>query len=208
MAVEAGAFVGFAAVAFFVEPVPATPLLIVPITVRFVAGAGAAASFVARPVPFLTTVDVLLSLDSLMPLTLRAVLDVAALVVAPVAGFLPLADPPVELATVDVDAVCFRPVAAARVERAFSARLLKRFDELCCFVGEDGPATVFRPGRAMNGLPPGVVRGRVRILDDAGDSTLDALVESAGGGGAPRVRFLGCSSSAGSFSFSLPAPDI
>lgn len=128
----------------------------------------------------------LLSLDSLMPLTLRAVLDVASFVVAPAAGFLPLADPPVELAAVDVDAVCFRPVAAVRVDRAFSARLLKRFDELCCFVGdfvgEDGPATVARPGRDINGLPPGVVRGRVRTFDDAGDNTLDALAESAGGG--------------------------
>lgn len=124
----------------------------------------------------------LLSLDSLMPLTLRVVLDVAALVVVPAAGFLPLADPPVELATVEVDAVCFRPVAAVRVDRAFSARLLKRLDELCCFVGDDGPATVLSPGRDMSGLPPGVLRGRVRILDDDGDSTLDAFVESAGGG--------------------------
>lgn len=186
MAVEAGVFVDFAAAAFFVVPAPATPLLIVPITVRFVAGAGAVsfvAAWAALPVPFLTTVDVLPSLDSLMPLTLRAVLDAAALVVAPVAAFLPLADPPVELAAVEVDTVCFRPVAAVRVDRAFSARLLKRLDELCCFVGEDGPATVFRPGRDMKDLPPGVVRGRVRMLDDAGDSTLDALVDSAGGGG-------------------------
>lgn len=125
----------------------------------------------------------LLSLDSLMPLTLRAVLDVVALVAAPAAGFLPLADPPVELATVEVDAVCFRPAAAVRVDRAFSARLLKRLDELCCFVGDDGPATVFAPDRDMNGLPPGVVRGSVRMLDDAGDSTLDALDESAAAGG-------------------------
>lgn len=43
MAVEAGVFVVFAAAAF-VFPVPATPLLIVPITVLFVAGA---VSFVA-----------------------------------------------------------------------------------------------------------------------------------------------------------------
>lgn len=153
----------------------------------------------------------LLSLDSLMPLTLRAVFEVASLVVAVAAGFLPLADPPVELAVVEVDAACFRPVAAVRVDRAFSARLLKRFDELCCFVGdfvgEDGPATVDRPGLDNNGLPPGVVRGRVRALDDAGESTLDALAESAGGG-CFRVLFLGCSSSAGSVSFSLPAPDI
>lgn len=125
----------------------------------------------------------LLSLDSLMPLTLRAVLEFAALVAAPFAGFLPLVDPPVELATVEVDAVCFRPVAAVRVDRAFSARLLKRLDELGFFVGEDGPATVAKPGRCPNVFPPGVVRGRVRILDDAGDSTLDALVDSAGGGG-------------------------
>lgn len=45
VAVEAGVFAGFAAAAFF-DPVPATPLLIVPITVLFVDGAGAA-SFVA-----------------------------------------------------------------------------------------------------------------------------------------------------------------
>lgn len=186
MAVEADALVDFAAAAFLVVPAPATPLLIVPITVLFVVGGGAvsfAAAWAALPVPFLMTVDVLLSLDSLMPLTLRVVLDAAAVVVAPVAGFLPLAEPPVELAAVEVDAVCFRPVAAVRVDRAFSARLLKRLDELCCFVGEDGPATVARPGRGINGLPPGVVRGRVRMLDDAGDSTLDALLDSAGGGG-------------------------
>lgn len=45
MAVEAGAFVDFAAAAF-VFPVPPTPRLIVPITVLFVVDAGAV-SFVA-----------------------------------------------------------------------------------------------------------------------------------------------------------------
>lgn len=174
MAVEAGVFVDFAAAAFFAVPVPVTPLLIVPMTVLFVAGADAVSFVAAFAVPFLTTVDVLLSLDSLMPLTLRAVL----LVVAPVAGFLPLVDPPAELAVVEVDAVCFRPA----VDRAFPARLLKRLDELCCLTGDDGPATVLKPGRVKD-FPPGVVRGRVRILDDAGESTLDALVDSPGGGG-------------------------
>lgn len=148
-------------------------------------------------VPFFTGADVLPSLDSEMLLNLRADLVVAAPLVVPVpvaaAAFLPLPDPPVELAVVEAEAVCFRPVAPVRVDRAFSARLLKRLDALCCFTGDVVPVVVPTPGRAISSLPPGVVRGRGRTLGEAGDNTLGGLAGSASRTGWPRCFFLGCS---------------
>lgn len=112
---------------FAVVPAP-TPFLIVLITVRFAAGAFAADIAVAGR--FLTTVDVLPSLDSLMALTLRAV-RVAGLAggagctATPRLALVVDADvePLDELVVVDV--VVLRLVAAARVDRAFSTMLLK-----------------------------------------------------------------------------------
>lgn len=68
VAVEAG--VALVAAVFLILPAPVTPLLILLMTPVFLAGAGAAFFSAALAVPFFTTVDVLLSLDSLMPLTL------------------------------------------------------------------------------------------------------------------------------------------
>lgn len=202
--VDAGAVV-LAAAVFFDTP-PVTPLLIEPITdfFVFVGGAISLSAAVSAPffVPFFTTVDVLLSLDSDMILALRAGLVSEALldVPAPVAtaAFLPLADPAAELAVVDVEAVCFRGDAPGRVDRAFSAKLLKRLDTLLCFTGDE-PATVLKPERDTSDLPPGVVRGKVRTLAEDGDSTLDLLVASASGAGWPRCFFL-----TGSESIALP----
>lgn len=71
LAVEAVDGLAAAAGAFFVA-VAATPFLIVPITDRF-AVTGARVVAIAVAGRFLTTVDVLPSLDSLTPLTLRVV---------------------------------------------------------------------------------------------------------------------------------------
>lgn len=190
VAVEAGAAV-FVAAVFFVAPAPVTPLLMVPITDLFVVkgGSSSLSTAPAAPlvVPFFTTVDVLSSLDSEKPLALRAVLAVAAPLVvsvpAAIAAFLPLTDPPAEPAVVEKEAVCFRAIAPGRVDRAFSARLLKRLDAPCCFTGDGVPVTVLAPARAISNLPPGVVRGRVRTLAEVGDRTLDDLLASASGAG-------------------------
>lgn len=134
-------------------------------------------------VAFLTAAAVLPSLDTEMPLNLRVVLVVTAPLTVPapvaVAAFLPLTDPPAELAVVDVEAVCFRGDAPGRVNRAFSARLLKMLDAPCCFTGDGVPATLLAPGRATSGLPPGVVRGRERTLGEAGERILGAFAGSA-----------------------------
>lgn len=201
--------------AFLVVPAT-TPFLIVPITVRLAgAGAGAAALCVAMAVAgrFLTTVEVLPSLDSLVALTLRAV-RVAGLegwggaaAVAPllVRVVVVVAPPPLaELAVVDV--VVLRAVAAARVERAFSTMLLSRLVP---------PILVGDTGRAMPDRPPGVGGGGwarspprwIRELDDVGDSTCPGLRTSSVAGPA-RVFFFGFSMLR-SKSFSLsPPPDI
>lgn len=210
MAVEAvDAF--FEAAVFFDTPPPVTPLLMVPMTDFLVLGGGAISLSTALVtpfvVPFFTTVDVLPSLDSDMILALRVVLAVAAPLIEPVpaalAGVLPRAGPPAELAVVEVEAVCFRGDAPGRVDRAFSARLLKRLDALLCFTGDDVPTTVLAPGREASDLPPGVVRGSVRTLAEAGDSTLEDLVGSASVTGWPRCFFLSCSGSSALPRFSL-----
>lgn len=161
----------------------------VPMTDLFV-GDGGGISISPAPVApvavaFLTAAAVLPSLDTEMPLNLRVVLVVTAPLTVPVpapvavAAFLPLTDPPAELAVVDVEAVCFRGDAPGRVDRAFSARLLKMLDAPCCFTGDGVPATLLAPGRATSGLPPGVVRGRERTLGEAGERILGAFAGSA-----------------------------
>lgn len=190
----------FATVPFFVAPAPVTPFLMVPMTVRF-AGKGATPSLSEAAVvpfigPFFTGADVLPSLDSETSLNLRTGLVVAAPLVESVpvapAAFFPLADPLAELAVVEAEAVCFRAVAPVRVDRAFSAKLLKRLDALFCFTGDVWPAVVLAPGRETSGLPPGVVRGRGRTLGEDGDRT-----------GWLRCFFSGFSDSVGLSRFSL-----
>jgi hypothetical protein len=174
--VVAGA--GFAAAAFLVAVAPATPLLIVPMTVFFVAVPLVDAVFGTAPravAGFLTTVEVLPSLDSLTPLARRAVRvaalldDEAAAVVAPffVLAAVDLAVPDVlePLDELAVDAfVAFRTVAAARVDRAFSTMLLSRFVALTVFVGDTGRAMKDFPGDAAARS-----RGITLVLDDVGE---------------------------------------
>lgn len=210
VAVDAGAAV-FAAAVFFDAPPPVTPLLMEPKTDFFVLIGGAislsAALLALFAVPFFTTVDMLPSLDSDMILALRVGSAVEAPLAVPatvaVAAFLPLIDPPAELAVVEVEAVCFRGDAPGRVDRAFSAKLLKRLDALLFFTGDEKPATVLAPGREISDLPLGVVRGRVRTLAEDGESTLDFLVGSASGAGWPRCFFLTGSDSIALSKFSL-----
>ena len=166
MAVEAWA-VAFAAGAFFVVA-PVTPFRMVLMTVLFVAGADVVdlVAAAARPVGFLTTVDVLPSLDSLMPLTLLAVRVVAVRVVVDGAAAAPLLArvaavvlPAAELAVDDV--VVFRVVAAARVDRAFSTMLLIMFVALFCLVGDTGRAIIDLAGEGGARS-----RGSTRVLED------------------------------------------
>lgn len=194
-------------------PAPVTPLLMVLMTPVFFAGAGAILFSSALAVLLFTTVDALLSLDSLIPLILRA-LAVAAPLVVPVAGVVPgflLLVPVAELAVVDALAFPRFPAMSFLVDRAFSAQLLKRFDALLCFTGDfDIPAAFSGAGatRMTGGLPPGVVRGRDRRLVEAGERTLDALVVSASAAGLPRAFFLDASEPAAAPSFSLLLPEI
>jgi hypothetical protein len=211
LAAAAGA--AFAAGAFLVA-VPVTPFRIVPITVLFaaLAGGGAALAVVTVVVRFLTTVPVLPSLDSLMALTLRVVLDVApalggagaAAVAAPLLVLVAAAAlvvPLEELAVEDI--VVFRAVAAARVERAFSTMLLNMpLLTVAGLVGETGRAMSDLPGEATTAARSRGC-GRMRLLDDVGDRTWEGL----GGGlaaGPARAFFLGFSICVTSFSLSPP----
>lgn len=159
--------------------VPATtPFLIVPITVLLLVAGGGAGSLGTAPGGavagrFLTTVEVLASLDSLLPLARRAVrvagLDggwaTAAVTVAPrflLAAAVP-APPSAELAVVEV--VVLRGAGAARVARAFSTMLLRMVVAIAALPGVTA-------GRAILGLP-GVAtvrsRGATRELDVVGE---------------------------------------
>ncbi len=194
-AVAAGCVV-LAAAVFFV-PALVTLFLSVFITVRFAAGAGAAGCaaalvvLVAALAPvFLTTVAVLPSLDSLIPLILRVVRVAGALVMTAGAAaaflvFIAGARPAAELAVEDVVAL---RVTAARVDRAFSTMLLSRFVD----AGLAGDA-----GRAISDLVGETGRSRALSLelDDVGESTLDGS-GPASPGRRPRNLFLG---------FSMPA---
>jgi hypothetical protein len=198
LAAEAGAFL-------VVVPAP-TPFLIVLMTVRFAAGALDAVDM-AVPGRFLTTVDVLPSLDSLMTLTLRPV-RVAGLAgggadwaAAPFFALVDAVDvdPLEELAAVEV--VALRFVAAVRVDRAFSTMLLSRFVALAILVGDTGRAMPDLAGEGGARSP----RGTMRELDDAGDRTWPC-VRAISVAGPALAFFLG--RSIVSISFSLSPPDI
>lgn len=155
--------------AFFVVA-PATPFRMVLMTVLFAAGADfVAAAAAARPVGFLTTVDVLPSLDSLMPLTLFAVrvaavrVAVAGAAAAPLLARVAAVVPPAAELAVD-DVVVFRVVAAARVDRAFSTMLLMMLVALFCLVGDTGLAIM-----DLTGEGGALSRGITRVLEDVGD---------------------------------------
>lgn len=194
----------FLAVAALVAP---TPFLMALITVRFAGGAFAGAPMAVAG-RFLTTVDVLPSLDSLMALTLRAV-RVAGRVAEEggwaAAPLLPLVavpvvdvDPLVELAVVDV--VVLRLVAAARVDRAFSTMLLSRLVALASLVGDTGRAMPDFAGDM------GRSRGLRRELDEVGERTWPGLRVISVAAGPGRVFFLGMSMVV-AMSFSL-SPEI
>jgi hypothetical protein len=162
LAVEAAVGFAAAAAAFFVA-VAATPFLIVPITDRF-AAAGARVVAMAVAGRFLTTVDVLPSLDSLTPLTLRVVrvggLEGGA------AGC-----PMVRLGFDAVVVVALRELAVveavvlARV-RAFPTMLLIMLVAVAILVGETGRAMLDLTGDAA-----GRSRGAIRELEEAGERT-------------------------------------
>jgi hypothetical protein len=153
----------FVAVVFFVDS-PVTPFRIVPITVRFVV-------VDLVPVAFLTTVAVLPSLDSLIPLILRRVLELAAFVAVPATARrvrVAVVVVPEELELV-VDEVVVFLVAAARVDLAFSTMLVRRFEAAparvgaAFFVGDAGFAMSDFVGDA------GRSRGAARAFEDVGD---------------------------------------
>jgi hypothetical protein len=165
--------------------------------------AGAFEATAVAAVLFLTTVEVLPSLDSLMPLILRPARDVAAplaagagaaaaapLRVLQVAAVLN----PLELAV--EDAVAFRAIAPARVARVFSTMLLMMVVELAGFVGDTGRAIIDFAGDA------GRSRGATRELEEAGDKTCDQFLEAISVAGPLRSFFLGFPMCATSFSLS------
>lgn len=168
----------------------ATPFLIELMTVLFVDGVAAAVVVtflevdaaavlvVGRPT-FRTTVDVLASLDSLIPLILLAFRDAAAAAdrEAGVAAVAPLPRvreavvplPPADELAVD-EVVGFR-VVAARVARAFSTMELRRLEVDGCFVGDIGLAINDLAGDGGAAAVRSRSRGLSRELDDAGDRT-------------------------------------
>ena len=203
----------------FRDVLAATPFLIVLITF-LLAGAddvppGADLVDMAVPGRFLTTVDVLPSLDSLMPLTLGAV-RVAGLagcdaVVVPLVRAV-LDAPPErsleeELGMVDVVFARARLVAAVvvppRVARAFSTMLVMMFEVL---VGETGRAMPDFTGDGLvvedDAAVAAAPRGAMRELEDAGERTWAGLRAISAAG--PRRAFLGPSRWSSSFSLSPP----
>ena len=147
----------------FLVAVAATPFLIVPITDRFAApGARVVAMAVAGR--FLTTVDVLPSLDSLTPLTLRVVRvggregGAAGCPMVRV-GF----DAVVVVALKELAVV--EAVVLARV-RAFPTMLLIMLVAVAILVGETGRAMLDLTGDAC-----GRSRGAIRELEEAGERT-------------------------------------
>lgn len=176
-----GAAAGF--VAAFLVPPPATPLRIAPIVVFFVVAAG-----------FLTTVPVLPSLVSLVPLA-RWPARVTGLFagggafeVVVVAGRRPLAAAvgPLQLELASEAAVTLR-VAPWRVAFAFSTMLERTLvmaaDRLspCDFNGD--------PGRAMCDLVGDAGRSRVasREFDEVGERTWMGRVDAASATWCPRA---------------------
>lgn len=180
----------------------------------FFAGSCASLFSEAFAVLFFTTVDVLPSLDSLMPLALRALAGAASLTIPDAddgPDLLLLIIPVAELAVVDVVAWPRFPAASFRVDRAFSAQLLRRFDALLFFTGDFGVAATFSDAgmsRVRSVLPPDAGRGTDRTLVEAGDRTLDALVALLSMAGFPRGFLLGASEPSEAPSFSLLSPEI
>lgn len=203
-----------AAGAFLVVPA-VTPFLMVPMTVRFAAGAGAGAAVLGAVAPVLlfTTVAVLPSLDSLTPLALRVVRDDAGAL--PAAAAAPLlarvagggAGPPLVDELVVEDVVVFRAVAAARVDRAFSTMLLRMLEEDPVLLGDTGLAMSDLPGEAAARSRGGA---NMRELDVVGESTWLGLLllplMAAAAAAPPRSFFFGLSIL--SVSFSLSPPDM
>lgn len=101
-----------------------------------------------------------------------------ALATVVVAGFFSFVAPVVELAVAVAGWLPRFPVAAVRVDRAFSAQLLKRLVALICLTGElERPGTSSGGGRGlpMIALAFGVARGRGHMLADDGDRALRFL---------------------------------
>lgn len=137
---------------FLVVPAPVMPFLIVLMTVRFPVAApclGAAALVVA---PFLTTVEVLPSLDSLAPLAARVSRSAPLLPAAGTAAgppFLVLgAVAPAVLDCCASAAACpaCRASAVARVERAFSTMWLSMAEAPTGLDADVGRAIMDLPG--------------------------------------------------------------
>lgn len=207
--------------AFFVVAVPATAFLVVPMTLRFPAAADwawgglGAAPGGAVAGRFLTTVEVLASLDSLLPLALRAVrvaglgggwaaggAATAAVTVAPrfllaavapaaVAVF-PLWFVELEAAVLEVAVAALRAVvvvvggAATRADRVFSATLL-----LGMLVATAAVLFGVPTGRAaldLLGVATVLSRGVTLELEVVGDKTCPGLRETSRW---PRIFLLG-----------------
>jgi hypothetical protein len=209
-----------AAAAFFVAP-PLARFFSV-----FIVRLGGDAALAVVAVRFLTTVDVLPSLATLWALARRVVVrDVAvaprllpvvfAAVVAVAAARLPRvvdvdAEPPEELALALDDVVVLRPVAAARVDRAFSTMLL-RIEDPVVLVGDIGRAIIDLAGEGAGagagaaGAAGALSRRGTRELDDVGERTCDGFPCESIMPAPPRTFFLGFSIASSSFSLSLPA---
>lgn len=168
--------------------------------------AAGAALVLEAAVVFLTTVEVLASLDSLAKLIFRlprvAVVEgggAAALRVRPVAVVAVV--PALELAV--EEAVAFLAVIAGRVALAFSTMLERIFEEALfawAFIGDAGRLIIDFVGEAGRSL------GKTRVLEDVGDRICDAENGAFGLATAPRGLFLGLSTA--SPWFSLLASDI
>jgi hypothetical protein len=167
------------------------------------AGGAFDADDMAVPGRFLTTVDVLPSLDSLMTLTLRPV-RVAGLAGGGAAApfFVPLVA--VDVALLDelavVELVALRFVAAARVDFAFSTMLLRRLVALEILVGDTGRAIPDFMGEEAAAVRS---RGAMRELDEAGERTWP-WERMASVAGPARGFFLRTSRVSISFSLSMP----
>lgn len=155
VALEAGAFLEVAD-------------LIVPMTVRLVAGGGLVAG--ARDaVLFFTTVAVLASLDSLVPLTFRLPRVEAVVAAAGNGGFLERVPVPAALPLV-AGAAAFRDAAAARDPFAFSTMFDSILDDdfdAMLLAGEGGRPIIDLTGEVGRSA----ARGATRALVDVGDKT-------------------------------------
>ena len=141
---------------------------IVPMTVRL-AGGGGLVALARDAVLFLTTVAVLASLDSLVPLTFRLPRVEAVVAAAGNGGFLARVDV-LAAAPVVVGTAAFLDAAAARDPFAFSTMLDRMLDDgldAMLFVGEGGRPTMDLTGEVRRSA----ARGATRALVDVGDRT-------------------------------------